>query len=456
MARFSLDIEKYYDELREIGRQVKGIFCIQYPIYCIHANIADVTPDPLDNLDRAIVEFYILKSDFSSFQISSLMGTSKSLVEQRVKKLSEDNIFEKDGDAYILTDKGKVVFKEKTQLRQHKQSYDFYIDGITLQPLPKAFYNYYVSKFISEYDAYRYTNNRGETKFIRPFGPDIVHTPLNKPDIIANIFEIENSDRELFHIPKGLEEIYDISFTKLSLQLLVAVSSSDNGIHKELVDGFAIFSLADNASYYETVRKNVKLFEENIKEQIKNLEFKITIPRARYDMSEQPKPVLSSNWQEIDKYQNSQNKCFSFSSEDLLKVVDQIFRINPVVEESIINEDNQITISINKKMLLDSTDRQKIINSLIRQRDYKIFNRDKELENNVFLLYLYYNTSDEFVEKVVNFKKILNKYGSGNISLSWINEIHPEFIKNYRELLIASGEYDLLERLDMEKFMIKF
>ena len=173
-------------------------------------------------------------------------------------------------------------------------------------------------------------------------------------------------------------------------------------------------------------------------------------------MSEQPKPVLSSNWQEIDKYQNSQNKCFSFSSEDLLKVVDQIFRINPVVEESIINEDNQIKISINKKMLLDSTDRQKIINSLIRQRDYKIFNRDKELENNVFLLYLYYNTSDEFVEKVVGFKKILNKYGSGNISLSWINEIHPEFIKDYRELLIASGEYDLLERLDMEKFMIKF
>ena len=322
--------------------------------------------------------------------------------------------------------------------------------------MPKAFYTYYVSKFISEYDTYRYTNNRGETKFIRPFGPDIVHTPLNKPDIIANIFEIENSDRELFYIPKGLEEIYDISFTKLSLQLLVSVSSSDNGILKELVDGFAIFSLADNTSYYDTVRKNVKLFEENIKEQIKNLEFKITIPRARYDLSEQPKPVLSSNWQEIDKYQNSQNKCFSFSSEDLLKVVDQIFRINPVVEESIINEDNQIKISINKKMLLDSTDRQKIINSLIRQRDYKIFNRDKELENNVFLLYLYYNTSDEFVEKVVGFKKILNKYGSGNISLSWINEIHPEFIKDYRELLIASGEYDLLERLDMEKFMIKF
>ena len=53
MGLFSIDIDRFYDELVEKGQQLKGIFCIQYPIYCIHANIIDVTPDPLDNLDRA-------------------------------------------------------------------------------------------------------------------------------------------------------------------------------------------------------------------------------------------------------------------------------------------------------------------------------------------------------------------------------------------------------------------
>jgi hypothetical protein len=70
MGLFSIDIDRFYDELVEKGQQLKGIFCIQYPIYCIHANIIDVTPDSLDNLDRAIVDFLISKPDFTPFQIA--------------------------------------------------------------------------------------------------------------------------------------------------------------------------------------------------------------------------------------------------------------------------------------------------------------------------------------------------------------------------------------------------
>jgi hypothetical protein len=451
MGLFSIDIEKFYEELEEMGQQLKGLFCIQYPIYCIHANITDITPDPLDNLDKAIVDFLVKKPDFTAFQIGSLMGTSKALIEKRISKMVHDGLLEQDENNYTVSDLGQLVFKNQTQVRQHKKSYDFYIDGLTLKPLPRIFYTYYNSKMISENDSFYRTNTKGETYLVRPFGPDLVHTPPNKSDIFENIFSIELVERELYCIPNGLQEITDISFTKQSIQLLVSVSSGENGILKQLIDGFAIYSLSENISYYEILRRNIKLFEKNIKFKIENLLFKISIPRAKQDKEELPKPVLTSNWQEIDKYKDAQNKCFSFSSEDLLKVVDRIFQVSHVVEESIINEDNQVVLSINKKMLLESPTRQKLVNDLIRERDYKFGN----IDSNVFLLYLYFITSDEFVQNVVKFKKTLSKFRANEISLTWINDFHAEFSKNYRQLLIAAGEYELLENLDVEKYMLQ-
>jgi hypothetical protein len=455
MGLFSIDIDKFYDELVEKGQQLKGIFCIQYPIYCIHANIIDVTPDPLDNLDRAIVEFLITKPDFTPFQIASLMGTSKVLIEQRISKLLNDDLIIEEDSNCLLSSLGVMVFKEKKQLRHHKQSYDFYLDGLTLKPLQKLFYGYYSSRFISEHDSYYRTidkgDRKGETYLVRPFGPDLVHTPPEKNVVVDNIFNIEETERTAFAIPSGLNEINDISFTKLTLQLLISVSSDNNVLTKQVIDGFALYSLSDNISYYEALRRNILSFENNIKDKIDNLEFKINIPPFRADRSEQPKPIIASNWQEIDKYKSSQNKCFSFSSEDLIRVIGEIFMINPVIEESIINEDNEIVINIDKKMLLNSPNRHKLINDLIRQRDYKFSNVD----NNVFLLYIYFVSSDEFVNQVVHFKKILTNVNPNEVNNEWIKNNYPALAENFRQLLIASGEYEILEKLDIEKFMIK-
>lgn len=455
MGLFSIDIDRFYDELVEQGQQLKGIFCIQYPIYCIHANIVDVTPDPLDNLDRAIVDFLIAKPDFTPFQIASLMGTSKVLIEQRIRKLLNDDLIIEEDDNCLLSSLGVLVFKEKKQVRQHKQSYDFYLDGLTLKPLQKIFYGYYSSRFISEHDSYYRTidkgERKGETYLVRPFGPDLVHTPPEKNVVVDNIFNIEESERTSFAIPQGLSEINDISFTKLTLQLLVSVSSGNNGLTKQVIDGFALYSLSDNITYYEALRRNILSFENNIKGKIDNLEFKINIPSFRADRREQHKPIIASNWQEIDKYKSSQNKCFSFSSEDLIRVIGEIFMINPVIEESIINEDNEIVINIDKKMLLNSPNRHKLINDMIRQRDYKFSNVD----NNVFLLYIYFISSDEFVNQVVHFKKILTNINPNEVNNEWIKNNHPALAENFRQLLIASGEYEILEKLDIEKFMIK-
>jgi hypothetical protein len=451
MGVFSLDIEKFYEELEENGEQLKGIFCLQYPIYCIHAHITDNTSDPLDNLDKAIAEFLLAKKNFTPFQISSLMGTSKPLVELRIAKMIDDRLLIQQGEIYELTGLGIEVFQNKTQIRQHKRSYDFYVDGLTLMPLPKIFYTHYNSKLISEHDFYFRTISNGESKVIRPFGPDLTHKPLNKSEVIERIFNVPSTEREKYFVPEGLVAIDDTSFTKLAIHLFVSVSQNGEKLNKQVIDGFAIYSLAENITYYETVTRNVKSFESILQQKINNLEFKIAIPRQRPDSDVTPRPMLTTNWPEIDKYANSGSKCFSFSSEDLLRVVEQIFQIRHVVDESLINTDTDVVISINKKMLLSSPNRQKIISDLIRERDYKFGNVD----NNVFLLYLYFKTDDDFVKKAIDLKKIITAQGSRAVSLTWLIDRYPEFAGNYRQLLIAAGEYDLLEKLDIEKFMMQ-
>jgi hypothetical protein len=452
MSNFSIDIEKYYEELSAMNRQLKGVFCIQYPIYCIHSEISDSTPDPLDNLDKVIVDFYKVKADFTSFQIGSIIGTSKSLVQLRLDKLVSDNLLRKEDDKYFLTEEGVSVFETKTQLRLHKQSYDFYIDGITLKPLPKVFYSYYKSKLISEHQSFYKTNTKtGERYLVKPFAPDIVHTPPEKNQISDLIFTIDTEQREDFGIPNGLQSIDEISFTKMSFQILVSVSKTEDSLVKELIDGHAIYSLGEEHTYYEILRKNVKIFEPTLKERVQNLEFKLTIPFQKKDSSEKPTPILTTNLPEIDRYKESSNKCFNFSSEDLLKFLEGMYGLKHIDQDSLIYEEDAVEINIRKKTLEESPNRQKLVSDLIRKRDYRIFNNS--LERNVFLFYLYYSTDDTTIKELIEFIELVKQYQK--FSFADFLKSHSQYNEKIRPYLILAGEYDLLEKYDIEKHMLK-
>lgn len=450
MGLFSIDFEKLYEDLATKQEQILGMFCIQYPIYCIHSIILDSTKDPLDSLDKVIVDFFVAKSNYTSQQLAAILGASKSLIEFRINKLIFDGHLFVENNEYYLTLEGVDVFINKNLIRQHKKSYDFYIDGISLKPLPKIFYTFYSSKYINESDSYIYTNAVGNSKLIKPFGPDIVHTPLSKSSIIEEIKNIDLQNRETMHIPYGLVEIEDLSFSKLTLNCIVNVTKNDKIIKKELLDGYPLYSIADNISYYDAARKNIISFENNIKEKISDLQFKIVVPKSRDESKESPKPILISNWQEIDRYKDNHNKCFSFSSEDLLKVVENTFHIKNAKIDNIVNEDAEISIDINTEMLLNAPDRTKLISNIIRMRDYKFGNTD----NNVFILYIYYKTTDEFVKKVVHLKKILKKIKIDELVSDDFFSNYPEYKFDLKKCLIAAGEFDTLEKLDIKKHMI--
>ena len=452
MSNFSIDIEKYYEELSTMSRQLKGVFCIQYPIYCIHSEISDSTPDPLDNLDKVIVDFVKVKADLSPFQIGSIIGTSKALIQLRLDKLVSDGLLRKEDNKCFLTEEGIPVFETKTQLRLHKQSYDFYVDGITLNPLSRVFYSYYKSKLISEHYSFYKTNPKTSERYVvKPFAPDMVHTPPEKSRISDLIFAIDAEQRENFGIPNGLQSIDEISFTKMSFQILVSVSKSKDGLVKELIDGHAIYSLGEERTYYETLRKNVVQFELTLKERIQNMEFKLTIPFQKKDSSEKPMPILTTNLPEIDRYKESVNKCFNFSSEDLLKFLESMYGLKHIDQDSLIYEDDAVEINIRKKTLEESPNRKKLVNDLIRKRDYRIFNNS--LERNVFLFYLYYSTDDATIKELIEFIELIKQYQK--FSFADFLKNHSEYNEKIRPYLVLAGEYDLLEKYDIEMHMLK-
>lgn len=457
MAAFNLDPERLYKELNDSGKELRGIFCIQYPIYCIHAIITDVTPDDLDNLDRVIMDFFVRKHAFSPFQVASLMGTSKNLVEYRIEKLVNDGLLKKNASGYQPTLDGLTVFAEKKGTRVHKRSYDFYLDGMSLKPLSGIFYGqYYQSKFYHDDQAYFKTNKTGETYVVKPFSPDIVHTPPDKDRIIESIIAIGKAERENYAIPPGLQSVDDLSFSKLSFQLLISVSKESEALVKEVIDGFAIFSLRENISYLEAVKRNVQSFQTNLSSRIENLEFKIITTRSRdQSANNSDRLSLASNWHEVDRYANSRNRCFSFSIEDLAKVVQQFFGFPSVEAEHLINTYDSIALNVTKPLLLESSNKIKVIEALIRKRDYKVWSNEISLDKNVFLIYLYYSTDDPFVLEVIDLRKRLKNCPDypDNICLDWIDKTLETFHFNHRELLIAAGELDLLEAIDVGKYM---
>jgi hypothetical protein len=450
MGFFSIDIEKYYNEQAAENKSLLGLFTLQYPIYCIHANILDSTPNALDNLDKVIADFITTKPDISSLQMSALLGTSNGLVKQRIGLLLSDELIEHSGNGLSLTFEGNKVFNEKKENRQHKRSFDFYIDGITLQPLPAVYYRHYKSKFISEYDSYMKTRKNGKEFLEQPFGPDLVHTPPVKEDIVRNIFSIPSLDRDKFEIPIGLQEIEDLTYTKMGMHVMVAVLKQGDQLQKVLIDPNAIYTISSGLSYTEALTQHVKIFVPTLESKIKNLEFTLfTRPKKDHEEKE-PIPILKTNWSEIDKYTDSENKCFRFAKDDIIKAMKGMYGMKTLDDAAITNTETTLEINISKKILLDSENRGKLINDLIRKRDYQFGNVD----NNVFLMFVHYTTTDPYVLDLIKFKELVQAARSNEgINPEWVDNKSKEFSVSFRELCISTGELDLLEKIDILKHM---
>ena len=130
-----------------------------------------------------------------------------------------------------------------------------------------------------------------------------------------------------------------------------------------------------------------------------------------------------------------------------------MYELPSLEPEILISSDTELEINISKKTLLDSSNRSKLINDLLRKRDY----RRGYVDNNVFILYIQYKTSDDYVMQIMKFKELVNlTKKTGKTDLDWLISHLPEFKIEFRELCVSSGEIELLEIYDINTFMLKF
>ncbi|CAH8283428.1 hypothetical protein EV196_102386 [Mariniflexile fucanivorans] len=435
MALFNLDIERYYQVKKEEGIELKSIAYLQYPIYCIHATILDSTPDPLEKLDRAIIKCILLNNSMSAFDIANFLSVQKRGIELRIQQMKSEDLIEGE-NKFTVTERGKDILINATEKRFQKRQHNFYLDGIDFKPLSNELYSTkYLKSFFNENEFTYYTNSKGDTISYKPFKPNIVHEPLNKEKVLENIFNIHQNDREFWAIPLGLEVIETIDFTKMSMPILVGLMIKDNKPYREIIDGFS------NVGDFEKIRS----FASKIKNQIQKLELRIDTWK---DKSENDKFAFVSNWVEIDK-ENVEDKLQFITSEDLKLALSKLYNVKFSSEEEIINTKFEIGINITEELLLNQkSNRSQLLRNLERGREYQRIS----VNNGIWIVFISFKTDSTFVYNLLEINNFLKDAIDKKLEISHITERLFSY-KNYRQALVLLEEFELLEKIDINKHM---
>ena len=451
MVSLRLDYEKLYEAFVKKNKRIIGVFTLQYPVYCIHTTIKDVTVDPLDHFDQLLVQVIASKNNISSFALSSLLGVSKSIVDSRIQMLVGEDLLVQNSRSYTLTEKAVEVYIHKTAERVHIRSYDFYVDGLTFQPLKNIFYRNYKSKLVSENDNYFRTTKKEERIIERSMKPDIVHLPIDNETVISEIKNISEAERETFGIPSGFKDIIELSHTKMTFQVLVVASTDGQNVYKEMIDGFAAESFLENSMFYDDIKKNILYFEKNVFDKIQNLIFQIKEPTYNWDNSRRSDEMIIANWSEIDNYHGCSNQIFSPNFSEVKTIVKQKIGVEFDFPEDFLENKQAIEINVDSKMLKNSGDRELLVSNLVRGRDY-IF--DIRYTNfNVQLLYFYFSTTDEVVKKILDLNFFISKIGEDKIEKKLLLNQVEHCETSLKQLLLLGGNYEVLEKFDIVQHM---
>jgi len=452
MQKFNLNIEQHLNDIQDRGQgQLRAILCLQYPIYCIHAKILDSTPEEMDKFDKAILGL-IRTNSLDSQSMATILGTSKRLVQGRVNSMViEGFIIDKSNS---LTDRGVEFLQSGTEKRFKKREVDFYLDGTSLKPLIKEFAWNNSSYLISEDDYSYVTKRNGDTRIHRPFAPDLVHAPIGVEKFEEQLLGLTPEERSLFGVPLGLEQVENFSFTMLTLPVLVSLS--DNGSpEKFVVNGF---NHTGDVEYLKEIVTNMESKLDGVMVQLK-----IDKTRGDGNKSDNEYPVVFNNWFEVDKSDFGHNRIFSFSKEDFIVALKKEYGIEVYENEKVFCQESELVVNLTRNMLESVASAgihyktkqpfevRKIIENVQRGRDYL---PGSPFGYGVWLIFISFITEDEFVKYACD---VLNAYDSSEKEslLKNINLIEQPKDISLRKVLIMLGLYEVLEQMDMDKYMYK-
>lgn len=438
MAIFNLDIERFILAQKELGKDLRGIACIQYPIYCLHAEIEDISPDPLDSLDSSIAKIYDSVTT-NHAAISSFLSVPASGVKARIRHFEENDYINENKTGLSQYGYNSLITCEEKKVK--RKSHDFYIDGISFNPMSDVFYSRkYKQVTVDEMGFTFYTDNTGNVRSYNAFSPSIVHTPFDKDEALKIILSTSEEDRKSLNIPLGLQSIEKINFVKMTFPILIGLFEKDGKASKEIFDGFN--SLGES-EHLETIKKSIL-------SRVENIELRLNIKRDNqsnefYDFD------FSSNWNEIDII-NEENKLFWVSKEDLKSALENHYSISDIPIESIINSENEIGINVTKSILTKATNKRDLINNMRRGRDYQMTN--KFLRTGVWVTFFSFHSADEYCSELLELLEFIDSAKSMSFEIDQYVQKFSQY-NEYREMLILIEEYELLEELDMSLNMIQ-
>jgi hypothetical protein len=433
MALFNIDIERFYNLNKEQGLDLKGIACIQYPIYYLHCEIGDLTPDPLDSLDKSIAKI-INDVTSNDLDISNLLGVPLSGIQTRLNYFSEYGYLNDSNIGLSQLGFNSLILCEEKLIR--KKSHDFIIDGITFNPLNGIFYSRNYKQFlIEELGFTTFTNNKGEIETVSSFAPNIVHTPFDQDKSINLIIDKTNDERELLNIPIGLVSINNVSFTKMTFPILVGLFDKGGVPTKILIDGFKVLGDSDHLIQ----------MGENLRERIDNLEFRLNVARNK-NTNEVTGVYFQSNWGEIDNKLDD-NKLFWISKEDLKVAFEKNYSLQNLSLDDVVSDQNNLILNISKSTLINTSNRRLLINNLKRGRDYKM--SPSFLNSGVWITFFSFVSGDKFVNDLIDILEFIDKtHNKSDVTEQILKKM--ESYPDFREMLTFLEEYELLESIDIK------
>lgn len=430
MVNFNLNIEQFDITLQGNGLgELRSIAFLQYPVYCIHSKIIDSTPEPMDKLDKVILN--LLRYDsLVAEDISTILGLSKSLIQKRILKLKDENLIS-FSSVNKLTEEGiEFLTNGADEKRRKYRNIDIYLDGVNLVPMPKEFKRFHSNDLISE-EKYTYrTRKNGETVMEKLFAPDLVHTAFSVEEIKNKIINVPVENRNEYDIPEGLESIETISFTRLTFPVVISLSDSGKNVYKTIANGYK----HDGSSEY------ISIISEELKGKIRN--FNVIL-------NSEPYIKFKTNWTELDKSDYGKDRVFSISKEDFKIALEKKYRIRELKSENVKCTSSELQLFVSKEIIKNSHSKRKLAGNLIRKRDYIHSN---SINNGVWLVFVSFISADNYTKELCT---ILDKYKntSNKDFKKFLVELPEDYSGFIREYLRDLELQDIQEEIDMESFL---
>ncbi len=402
--------------LEKSNLNIQAISVVKYPIYFVSATIKAYVDDDNHALDYQVLKVINHFDSCDEDLLNIVIGVRRKVIKWRLDALSQANYITISKSNIILTKLGMEILNNPKNRIENIYTETYYIDGITLEPLPKEYYEH-----SNHHGALHCYIEHGDSYF----KSDIIHTPPSD-EIIKNISAVEIDKREDYSISKGLIDIINIDPLRLIHPIGMMYASNDQGkVVKRLID------CCDKKPNSKMLAK----CNETHLDKINGLHINI----SQYKK-------FSSDWN-IDE-SNYSGSFFKFKEIDLLSIINKQLKTKIKDTEDIIFHDHSLSLKIDAKYFDLSNDfRGNLLNCLKR----KIYYLPQHESTSVWLVVLQIYTEDPFVEDMLKLNEALNSK-----VINWVELIEKYKYSYLRDLIISSKKYSELEDLDSQVFLMDY